>query len=436
MSFFKNLIGFLSNLTILLFGWARVAIPTIKRIGRWIQNLLQHFASIFSSLHRMRRFWKGKISDPEIGEIKRADKIVSRPLQKPIEFKPVYNGALHRDIGTAQIASARIVFQKFGIKYLPAKLVTMLLKNEAFSSFDKFLYSLGFDPNLLIQSHEERRIFKKSIEILMEADILESESELSSDPIYLAVKNRDFGFLEALLEKYRVSARIKKEMSTSSFIFSDFVEACKSIEKGYFDEWHKLKNKDLEDIYSGYKTYARLQHKFEEYDLSIRQRMAILAHLLENREVEEEDREILFHCAGKYNELIEDIEAGRIKAEGSEGWVVGMENLEEEFDILLRAYTEKYDYSIEDDYEEEERGFPEEESPETLEDLLKVLGLEFELYMEWGVVKKAFRKLCMAHHPDHNPDDPEAAGKFMKIKNAYEKLEELYDEKFYKGELI
>ena len=37
-------------------------------------------------------------------------------------------------------------------------------------------------------------------------------------------------------------------------------------------------------------------------------------------------------------------------------------------------------------------------------------------------VKKAFRKLAREHHPDHNPDDPQAAERFKEINQANEVL--------------
>ena len=37
-------------------------------------------------------------------------------------------------------------------------------------------------------------------------------------------------------------------------------------------------------------------------------------------------------------------------------------------------------------------------------------------------VKKAYRRLAMKHHPDRNPGNPEAEGKFKEAKEAYEVL--------------
>ncbi len=39
-------------------------------------------------------------------------------------------------------------------------------------------------------------------------------------------------------------------------------------------------------------------------------------------------------------------------------------------------------------------------------------------------IKKAWRTLARAHHPDRNPDDPEAASRFKRLQAAYEQVKE------------
>lgn len=54
------------------------------------------------------------------------------------------------------------------------------------------------------------------------------------------------------------------------------------------------------------------------------------------------------------------------------------------------------------------------------EDFYKVLGVDKKATLD--EIKKAYRKLAMKHHPDRNPGDKEAEGKFRVATEAYEVL--------------
>lgn len=53
-------------------------------------------------------------------------------------------------------------------------------------------------------------------------------------------------------------------------------------------------------------------------------------------------------------------------------------------------------------------------------DYYKILGIEKDA--NENDIKKAYRKLAIVHHPDKNPDDPDAAERFKDVGEAYETL--------------
>lgn len=53
-------------------------------------------------------------------------------------------------------------------------------------------------------------------------------------------------------------------------------------------------------------------------------------------------------------------------------------------------------------------------------DYYKILGVDKDA--DENQIKKAYRKLAIIHHPDKNPDDPDAAERFKDIGEAYETL--------------
>ncbi|XP_013887961.1 dnaJ homolog subfamily C member 5 isoform X2 [Austrofundulus limnaeus] len=74
---------------------------------------------------------------------------------------------------------------------------------------------------------------------------------------------------------------------------------------------------------------------------------------------------------------------------------------------------------------------PQRRLSRTGQNLYRVLGLEKGASPD--DIKRAYRKLALRHHPDKNPDNPEAAEKFKEINNANSILSDenkraIYDE--------
>ncbi len=62
-------------------------------------------------------------------------------------------------------------------------------------------------------------------------------------------------------------------------------------------------------------------------------------------------------------------------------------------------------------------------------DYYKVLGVDKNA--DQAAIKKQFRKLALKYHPDKNPDDPTAEGKFQEVNEAYEVLGDAEKRKKY-----
>ena len=70
---------------------------------------------------------------------------------------------------------------------------------------------------------------------------------------------------------------------------------------------------------------------------------------------------------------------------------------------------------------EEEQKSPEKEEKMTYEQAAQILGVAEDEEDE-AVLRKAFRKQSLLHHPDKNPGDPTATARFQKIGQALEML--------------
>ncbi|XP_068607658.1 dnaJ (Hsp40) homolog, subfamily C, member 5 gamma b isoform X2 [Brachionichthys hirsutus] len=77
----------------------------------------------------------------------------------------------------------------------------------------------------------------------------------------------------------------------------------------------------------------------------------------------------------------------------------------------------------------EEQSGPQRKMSKAGDSLYKVLGLERGASPE--EIKKAYRKQALRHHPDKNPDSPEAAEKFKEINNANSILSDENKRKIY-----
>ncbi|XP_062252466.1 dnaJ homolog subfamily C member 5-like isoform X2 [Platichthys flesus] len=77
----------------------------------------------------------------------------------------------------------------------------------------------------------------------------------------------------------------------------------------------------------------------------------------------------------------------------------------------------------------EDRGPAQRKMSTAGDSLYKVLGLERGATQE--DIKKAYRKQALRHHPDKNPDNPEAAEKFKEINNANSILSDENKRKIY-----
>lgn len=62
-------------------------------------------------------------------------------------------------------------------------------------------------------------------------------------------------------------------------------------------------------------------------------------------------------------------------------------------------------------------------NPEKVKDAIKILGLPSRGKFDKSECHKAFRKLALENHPDKNPNDAEAEGRFIQVNKARETLD-------------
>jgi hypothetical protein len=294
--------------------------------------------------------------------------------------------------------------------------ITSELRQDAVSCFFEFLRRVRVDPDLLLceDSHIERRKLEDAVGILLEADDIRREFDVSPLPIHEAL-GRSLKEAEELLEKMHNVATALRRLHEAEVVFAEYRMWLEEVQET-LQHWEHYEENEIE---KAIRYGARLERQQAQYETCAREISQIVEELHRSQywaSAEHEVEEKLRLVAAVEEDLFSDIAPGerRDRMDVDQG-VACMRGILDELRelrtrLLGRSAKEK------DAFES------------TLSWAREVLGVRVDA--TWDEVRKARRKLALLYHRDRDRSrgfegDDE---RMKKINVAYELLEKAFKE--------
>jgi hypothetical protein len=188
--------------------------------------------------------------------------------------------------------------------------ITSELRQDAVSCFFEFLRRVRVDPDLLLceDSHIERRKLEDAVGILLEADDIRREFDVSPLPIHEAL-GRSLKEAEELLEKMHNVATALRRLHEAEVVFAEYRMWLEEVQET-LQHWEHYEENEIE---KAIRYGARLERQQAQYETCAREISQIVEELHRSQywaSAEHEVEEKLRLVAAVEEDLFSDIAPG------------------------------------------------------------------------------------------------------------------------------
>lgn len=325
------------------------------------------------------------------------------------EFPPVVENALPQ-IDEIQKGSLRYILGRLGVDYVPQLAIDVMadLRQDAVSCLFDFLTRISVDPDRLLadDSPTERENLGDAIGILLEADKIRRDFNVSPLPIYEALKE-SLADAENLLEKMRDVAKVLKRFDSANVVFYSYQKWFLDV-KETLEHWEQYDSREIDEVRKYAERYESLQNHYDQFIDYIQDVVDRLRGSKSWNKYEAEVNQILEDVSDIESRLINEPNPADMRGElDIETALRLLAAIQDEMEKLFKKVTgDSFNFN--------------DVLRQKIEKALKVLGLK--LGAKLPEIKKAYRKLAPKYHPDRHPDDEVAEEGMKKLNEAYDFL--------------
>lgn len=321
----------------------------------------------------------------------------------------------HRNVARMQRQTADAVLGAAGAPYLPARLLQLLKRHDAFHASDLFLRSLGLDYALLLESARDREYLRRATLILVEVDTLLRDSGLDDGPLYrLFAARASDEVIESRVERLRKVAAIVASMRARRVSFPEYRTEFLPQAEEATRRWETADDALISELHAALLEWEAAQEEYERLNSEI----AELARLIYGRAPAA--------AAARLPPIIRTAERIRVAAES--GKVSAADAVGELRAVLeeLRKVYESIPRRGGGGGASGGRRAAGAGGTSEAQARLRTLGLNYPDDLNHDAVRRAFRNLAHLHHPDKAGGSKET---FIELRDAYDWLMKYIDRK-------